>query len=702
MPTESGGRILSIAVSRRSGNLFVAGYTVILLYIFSLIWELILYLVVAFFPSMDCPNRHVLMVGFWNSGDPMTATAFMVEYTWKAFVYMKTEAGGRDWRTFGWSCLLLSAAMCGAGGGIAAGILVPTAMDVGKVAPARASEVFFARPPLEMTASERLKSQALRAPAALRAIGRVEASHVTLNERVKVNIEGGGGDTIKYSYSYYISGWDLGLQNYPGFRQTVEGECATEYSWLNSGAAKVDEYFPWGNQSEIVIVQKTAEEKDPPRAEIRIHPNYLYDTVNSSRVLFAIIPHTAGRHSFTPSSDPWYKTVPSGATSIDDAGYKVDTGRPALSCWQQTSYRYGGETVNSAFHLKNLTGFNIPQAWDNHFRTEFGLPKIIDLGTSLGRSILLSSATYLNENFEAESSTIGDDIERLVLGSFVASRDTFRDSTMVKGGDRLPNAAIGSDGRPQPGVGDFTLPTGNVITLRFDILVSMPALAAGLWLISKLIHLTFTRGAIESDFHARSAALQATQLYRFMDDHAPVIIDEKVPAGISYPSTKRAWEGREARVPYIRNPEASDPASPGGLGVVKPQIEKVTRVDPNALTEKEEPVLVRAPTQLLRRGQTMPTLVRAPLQSLGRGQTNPTLARASTQPLGRGLTNPALVRAPSRPLIPGQANPGQANPAPARAPPQSLGRGQANPALFRTSTRSLGRELTDTVTRIPE
>ena len=96
MPTNEGKSIRSIAVSSGAGNLFTSSYSVLLWLMFSVAWQLVLYIAIIIVPSMGNPNRHVLMVGFWNSGDPATAFVFMLHYAWTAFMNMKTETGKRD------------------------------------------------------------------------------------------------------------------------------------------------------------------------------------------------------------------------------------------------------------------------------------------------------------------------------------------------------------------------------------------------------------------------------------------------------------------------------------------------------------------------------------------------------------------------------------------------------------------------------
>ena len=75
----------------------------------------------------------------------------------------------------------------------------------------------------------------------------------------------------------------------------------------------------------------------------------------------------------------------------------MGSARPALSFWQRTAYAYQGYEVDSVFKLGNLTGFVILDVWREHLSAEFAQPKIIELGVSLRRGILLSSAAYLSD-----------------------------------------------------------------------------------------------------------------------------------------------------------------------------------------------------------------------------------------------------------------------------------------------------------------
>ena len=200
---------------------------------------------------------------------------------------------------------------------------------------------------------------------------------------------------------------------------------------------------------------------------------------------------------------------------------------------------------------------------------------IVTLGQSLGRSILLSPTTYLDGTFDAESSTIRNDIERLVLGAFVASRDIFRDSTMVSQAGRIRNEAREKNSRPQARVGEFVLATGAVVTLRLDILAAIPAVLGFLGVVyialltSSCIYESggVSNRGVRSRISARRSAFQATQLYRYMDEH--VVAEEGItvgePAGICYSSPNKRWEGRTARIPYVHKLEASGATHDVGL-----------------------------------------------------------------------------------------------------------------------------------------
>jgi hypothetical protein len=131
-------------VSQRSGNPILAGYSVLIFFMFNAFWKLVLDLALAFFPSTENPNRHAPMVRFCQRsfGGPVTALVFMLDYCWKAFANVRTKTGRRDRRrTSGWGCLLLFAAMCGWVGAIVVGTLVPAQMIIGRCARERFSSV---------------------------------------------------------------------------------------------------------------------------------------------------------------------------------------------------------------------------------------------------------------------------------------------------------------------------------------------------------------------------------------------------------------------------------------------------------------------------------------------------------------------------------------------------------------------------------
>ncbi|KAK0724522.1 heterokaryon incompatibility protein-domain-containing protein [Lasiosphaeris hirsuta] len=113
----------------------------------------------------------------------------------------------------------------------------------------------------------------------------------------------------------------------------------------------------------------------------------------------------------------------------------------------------------------------------------YHVPKIVDIGISLGRATLVSSTTYLDRitvtNFDADSSKLERDMGRLAWAAYVASRNIFKESTtMVVESYNILHGAANSDRAAQ-----FVLTTSAVSTLSLATLVSVPAVCVGLWIL---------------------------------------------------------------------------------------------------------------------------------------------------------------------------------------------------------------------------
>ncbi|GAP84078.1 hypothetical protein SAMD00023353_0601470 [Rosellinia necatrix] len=360
---------------------------------------------------------------------------------------------------------------------VAAGILVPALLIIGSAAPAQPDAVYFPEEPTTRGGAEGLKYQALKAPAAMRAVGAAQAG---LADSVSVNmrpIPAGEKPILQVDYSYEITGRDFGLQKLSGLVQTVKGSCITEYDWLTDHNDMGDYYTLWGMANQTVAVYAT-EAINPPWATMHLHPNTAYSSYTTGNNSYAILVHSAGRTSYTASSDPWYTTyVPIGSNQTRNGGpNEVLSGRPALSCWQKDSWSFKGQVVESVFHLSDLKGLDLPPSWDDFLRGQFVAPKILDIGISLDCATLVSATTHLNQVFDAQSSSLFVDMQRLIRTAFVASRDIFKESTMVTERYNIANAATNPQGRPKDRVAEFVLTTSVVSTLSIPVLVTVPVI----------------------------------------------------------------------------------------------------------------------------------------------------------------------------------------------------------------------------------
>ena len=76
---------------------------------------------------------------------------------------------------------------------------------------------------------------------------------------------------------------------------------------------------------------------------------------------------------------------------------------------------------------------------------------------------------------DADASAILNDLERLVLASWVSSRNVLHDTTTYKPGD-LVDFAKGPGGSVEAASAQFVIQSGDVVTLSAPILIAVPAI----------------------------------------------------------------------------------------------------------------------------------------------------------------------------------------------------------------------------------
>jgi len=593
MPTDSGG-IPAVAVTKKTAEYITSAYTILMILIFMVGWNLTLAIIMAFWPTRGDPNRRSALVALWNSGESMNATTLMVSYCKIVILYMlggkPDEASsdpsskraqshpavtGKGLKTdptvisltnegvpliqekqngtpdgyfdsnpkcgvsnLLWGLLFAFIALAMSVGNVVAGILVPVQLSMGNVAPAAKHAIFY--PDISYYArtddngAGLAKLESLKLPSALRALGVIEGSADTVRKRV--NLDGQtASSSVRLSYDYQVTGVDMGLLSDPKLKLIVKGSCRTDYTWFLNSTDEMDIYQVFGGNHTFGVKYQPAVDL-PPMVNFIIDP----DTVTASNVSYAMIPHTAGFYSYTPGDDPWYVTNKTKGV----IAYQVRRGRPVLSCWEAKTWRLNGEEVDG-LKLNELPGLKLHKFWvDKVFPFEFDIPLVVSLGRAVGSSALKSSSYALVPSFilDAGASAILDDLERLVLASWVRSRNVLRD-TATYPSESIVNLAEGptgsadvtSGGRPV----DFVLQSGDVVTLSIRILIAVPAILLFLFIVKKILDYTLRNSEFREDpilpgEKENTTALLATQLYRRLDQRM----------------SSRGWKHTESSIPF--------------------------------------------------------------------------------------------------------------------------------------------------------
>ena len=599
MPTDSGG-IPAVAVSKNSFACITSAYTILVILIFMIGWNLILAIIMAFWPTRGDPNRQTALVALWNSGEPMNATTLMATFCKRLILYMlggnpeeassdseaegdpshqavsglHSETGSNDTGStiesaplvrgkrsgflegssssnekggvsnLLWGLLFVSIALAMTVGNVVAGILIPVQLSMGNVAPPAKDAIFY--PDVQLYTSTNSgaglsKLNSLFAASALRALGSIEASEVTVRKRVYVDVQTSGRNA-RAVYNYNVTGVDMGLQSDPKLQLRVNGSCRTDYTWLTNSTKQLDTYRLFGGNSTL-RVNYQPDMDYPPMLKFAVDPN----TLPGSNTSYAMIINTGGLSSYTPGQDPWYATDKSrGNTRI---AYQVVRGRPVLSCWEESKWHLNGKEA-ATDHLDKLPGLKLHTLWVQAFKeSEFRVPRVVRVGRGAGQSVL-KSASYVTAplyTLDAGASTMESDLERLVLAAWVSSRSVLRDTTTYDKRD-MQNHAEGPGGSVEADVVQFVLRSGDVVTLSARILISVPSILLFLLIVQKTLgwalgHPEFGKRSILPGEKINSVALLATQLYRGLDQR----------------TSSRNWNHTESLIPFVYPPGIEEP-----------------------------------------------------------------------------------------------------------------------------------------------
>ena len=342
---------------------------------------------------------------------------------------------------------------------------------------------------------------ALEVPSAVRALGGVDNVHNTISGSPQVNIDQpeimdpdplSGDPNQRINYRYNVTGLDFGLQHYPDLILSVEGSCQTDYTWYGgpspstSDPTLIADIYYLFNQSNLTETV-SADDGPSPAGQFFVGMNGGNQLV--SNWTWATLISSVNKSSYQSSDDPWYLTVPD--TDPQNPPFRVKSGRPALSCWQNDVWSYHGKN-SSVAHLNSsdLPGLELSPAMQDIFSHFLGQPKIPVLGTRLGVQSLKSASTSYYNVFNASSSSLYSDLERLVFASYIGTVNTLTETTLFVNNATVTNDVMVIGGGSIPsGIDEFVIWSPDITTLSVKSLIIIPVLTATLWLIALLVFL---------------------------------------------------------------------------------------------------------------------------------------------------------------------------------------------------------------------
>ncbi|KAI1102227.1 hypothetical protein F4804DRAFT_273085 [Jackrogersella minutella] len=485
-PSENGPRD-AVAVPTSVGNQLNSSYALIidmaLAHIFTILFSVMLYFYMRR-RQMEVTRLSPLAPTIWNKRSDLMD------------LIVETVTSSKDnWKSPG-ILLLLFVFFAFWVGEKATGTLVPPLIIIDYAAPVNPEAIYVP----DRSNDNNVASAALfplEVPRALRALG----STVDSELRQKVNVSAArpmgqtddGADIIRIDYSYRATGADFGLQKYPSLTLDVAGSCVTDYEWFigtritDSDGSKiaVDIYGVFANDTD----QWTASLFDgrQPIATF-FSGNSTGGALPFSNATWGAIVSSVNRTSFSPGTDPWYLTGP--GNSDTGASYSVMPGRPALSCWEDDVWSYGGHNSTiQALTSEALPGLDLSDSLQSVLLSTLGNPMIQTVGQHLQASALLSSTTASDQVFDASVSSVHGDLERLVQAAYVATVNCLTDLTLYPAGSdkTVPNIALGDSGQILDGVADFVVWSPDVTALSTLVIIVVPSVFVGAWVVAAVL-----------------------------------------------------------------------------------------------------------------------------------------------------------------------------------------------------------------------
>ncbi|CUS12873.1 unnamed protein product, partial [Tuber aestivum] len=514
IPSASGEHS-GVALKTSAGYIIISLYLLMVVYIFRVIWDLAVLVIVTLWTPDKDSRRFLPFVIIWNSGGAGQAARLMWGYC-KAIRTKRKKSKNQDpefqdptaqlqiplpsdpevvsgenpesrsnespeksSKTGSNSLWWLALFICIYGviwvGQLAAGVFISGKIWKGSYALANPDYIFY--PDLDSlggdngTGGRLEKVFSLKAPSGLLAL-RYGDPRLEVEERVitkELNPPEGQSPNLwaGLSYGYNITGMDMGLQSDPRLTLVVNGSCHTDYTWLVNSTGEEDTYRAWGG-NDTFRIKRNGDLGFPPRVTFFINDNQLRE--RSSNMSYAMIINTAGYYSRTPSEDPWYSTEQPRTNGTHS--YQVLSKRPVLSCWEAKRWHLKGQDVEHT-QLKKLPGLNLHKFWvEKVFPHEFLVPRVVSLGSVTGLHTFKSrslSATFYNRVdpsyiLDAQSYSVVSDIEHWVKASWISDRGVLRDTTTYRSVGGV-NSAEGPDGSVDPSIAGFVIEGVDVYTL---------------------------------------------------------------------------------------------------------------------------------------------------------------------------------------------------------------------------------------------
>ncbi|KAF8451371.1 hypothetical protein BDZ91DRAFT_809533 [Kalaharituber pfeilii] len=557
-------------MSESHGRMISALYTLLITVIFSVIWDMLLSLIVFIYtPKYMTRTNYITMIAAWNSSDHLHAIPVLLEHALKVFwdILRNDNVMESTWKSFGLDTVILLLALGGWGGSVAMGLKFPELLVIGTAAPVNPASVFY--PDFKnKSVNGNLANGQYISRSAVRAIASVEGYEAKIEQLVNVTISNSpsttndsGEERYKIYYSYNVSGLDMGLQHLSHLTLHVQGQCNFEDSWYqkaDSGWYNKSEAFDGGDWEAYNLWPKNESgevedvlagydvpgwvpiaRRNPPFAKFLLanhsrtsRDNMIYQ--ETGRTYYSIVPSTASRFSFTESKDAWYATQTQSIPGLADYyPYEVKPGRPPLKCWEDNDWSYKSWRGKIAHLIStgadgSSAPVTLPPAIEMILSTQCTTPMIVSLGmTNTANALRSATQTISPDNsIDATITSAAEDMRRLILAAFLATRDIFREALIAgtaAASVKSSNALMTADGGYLEGTGDFIVVNRTVVALDFTQMVVVPAalaclllIAVGLRLARKLTKLDGKPGRFRR-FALYASGLQAAQLYRLLD-----------------------------------------------------------------------------------------------------------------------------------------------------------------------------------------